>query len=57
MSVTDDVRALMQGAVDTHVHSAPDLVERKLDKVSTAPCASPSPCWTPKFSSSCCNLI
>jgi uncharacterized protein DUF6282 len=29
-------RALMQGAVDTHVHSAPDLVERKLDDFELA---------------------
>ena len=26
-----DARALLQGAVDTHVHSSPDLVARKLD--------------------------
>jgi hypothetical protein len=31
--MTIDARALLEGAVDTHVHSAPDLVERKLDDV------------------------
>jgi hypothetical protein len=31
-----DARELMAGAVDTHVHSAPDLVERKLDDFETA---------------------
>jgi hypothetical protein len=31
--MTPDPRALLVGAVDTHVHSAPDLVERKLDDV------------------------
>jgi Family of unknown function (DUF6282) len=30
------VRELMQGAVDTHVHSAPDLVPRKLDDYDVA---------------------
>ena len=35
----------------------PVLVERKLDRLSTAPCACPSPCSTPKFFSSCCSLI
>ena len=31
MATTTDARALLHGAVDTHVHSSPDLVERKLD--------------------------
>ena len=31
-----DARRLMEGAVDTHVHSAPDLVERKLDDFDVA---------------------
>jgi hypothetical protein len=31
-----DVQRLMEGAVDTHVHSAPDLVERKLDDFEVA---------------------
>jgi Family of unknown function (DUF6282) len=31
-----DARQLMEGAVDTHVHSAPDLVERKLDDFDVA---------------------
>ena len=26
-----EARQLLEGAVDTHVHSSPDLVERKLD--------------------------
>ena len=35
----------------------PVLVERKLDRFSTALCACPSLCSMPKFSSSSCNLI
>src|SRR3712207_1634667 len=31
-----DARQLLEGAVDTHVHSAPDLVERKLDDFEVA---------------------
>ncbi len=34
--MTVDPRALLVGAVDTHVHSAPDLVPRKLDDVEVA---------------------
>jgi hypothetical protein len=31
-----DARRLLEGAVDTHVHSSPDLVERKLDDFEIA---------------------
>jgi hypothetical protein len=31
-----DAQQLMEGAVDTHVHSAPDLVDRKLDDFAVA---------------------
>jgi uncharacterized protein DUF6282 len=31
-----EARRLLEGAVDTHVHSAPDLVERKLDDFEVA---------------------
>ena len=31
-----EARPLLEGAVDTHVHSAPDLVERKLDDFDVA---------------------
>jgi hypothetical protein len=34
--MTADAQALLVGAVDTHVHSAPDLVPRKLDDVEVA---------------------
>ncbi|MCC6178732.1 MAG: cytosolic protein [Chloroflexi bacterium] len=33
---TSEARQLLQGAVDTHVHSSPDLVERKLDDFAVA---------------------
>jgi hypothetical protein len=36
MAETSEARALLQGAVDTHVHSSPDLVERKLDDFELA---------------------
>jgi hypothetical protein len=35
-TATPDSRLLLEGAVDTHVHSAPDLIERKLDDFEVA---------------------
>ena len=44
---------------EPHVGRAPPpvLVERKLDRFSTALCAYLFPCSIPKFFSSCCSLI
>ena len=31
-----EARRLLEGAIDTHVHSAPDVIERKLDDLQVA---------------------
>jgi len=36
MMLSDQMKSLLQGAVDMHVHSAPDLVERKLNDFELA---------------------
>ncbi len=33
---SDRARELLRGAFDTHVHIAPDVVERKIDDISLA---------------------
>ncbi|WP_196592918.1 hypothetical protein [Pectinatus sottacetonis] len=35
--VTDDiVEALLQGAIDTHIHASPDLVPRKMSDINSS---------------------
>src|SRR3954447_12529903 len=35
-TVSDRARALLRGAIDTHVHTSPDVVGRKIDDLSLA---------------------